>query len=50
MMEELATSGKKQMKFQSGGVAYDAKDAVIQGADDALNAIVARFEAMSIDS
>jgi len=48
MMEALETSGKKQMNFKSRDVTYDAKDALIQGANTAINAIAEMFEAMVI--
>lgn len=49
MVDELAASGKKTMKFQSGSTEYVAAEAVISNVDDSLRNIEAKFEAMSID-
>jgi len=48
MVDELAASGKKSMKFQSGSTEYVAQDSVIAGADDSLRNIESKFEAMSL--
>merc|ERR1711879_14794 len=47
MVGQLEASGKKSMKFKSGGVEYDAKDSVINGVDEAMRALGSKFEAMS---
>lgn len=51
MVDQLAASGKKQMKFKSGpdGVEYQAGDSVIHGVDEAIRFIEDKFEAMSLD-
>jgi len=46
MVDELAASGKKSMKFKSGSVEYDAKEAVIQGVDTSMRELEDKFEAM----
>jgi len=48
MVSQLAASGKKSMKFKSGGVEYDAKDSVINGVDEAMRALGSKFEAMQL--
>lgn len=48
MVDELAASGRKTMKFQSGDTEYTAADSVIANVDDALRNIEAKFEAMSL--
>lgn len=52
MAAQLAASGKKQMKFQSGpeGVAYDAKAEQIENVEKAINNLVGKFESMSLAS
>mmetsp|Transcript_56867 Transcript_56867/g.127806 ORF Transcript_56867/g.127806 Transcript_56867/m.127806 type:complete len:358 (+) Transcript_56867:79-1152(+) len=50
MIEDLQASGKKQMNFQSGGVKYEAKDEVIEGALGSLDALCARLGAVSLGS
>lgn len=51
MVDQLAASGKRQMKFKSGpdGVEYQAKDDVIHGVDDAMSKLSEKFEAMTVD-
>lgn len=46
MVDELAASGKKSIKFKTGGVEYDAKDTVVQGVAQAMSELEERFEAM----
>merc|ERR1712014_292136 len=48
MVSQLADSGKKSIKFKSGGVEYDAKDSVINGVDEAMRSLGAKLEAMSL--
>jgi len=48
MVDELAASGKKTMKFQSGSTEYTAADTVINNVDDSLRNIEAKFEAMCL--
>lgn len=48
MVDELAASGKKTMKFQSGSTEYTAAEAVIGSVDESLRNIEAKFEAMSL--
>jgi len=48
MVDELAASGKKSVKFKTGGVEYDAKDAVIHGVDESMRALEDKFEAMTL--
>lgn len=48
MVDELASSGKKTMKFKSGSTEYVAAESVIANVDDSLRNIEAKFEAMSL--
>merc|ERR1719183_2078919 len=48
IVDNLAASGKKTMKFQSGTVEYTAADSVITNVDASLRNISAKFEAMSL--
>lgn len=48
MVDNLAASGKKSMKFRSGGVEYETKEAVLHGVLDSIHTIEAKFEAMSL--
>jgi len=50
MVDQLAASGKKQMKFRSGpdGVEYSANGDVIHAVDDAVRFIEEKFEAMAL--
>merc|ERR1719414_1333519 len=50
MVEELASSGKKSMKFKSGGVEYEAKDSTIQNVDDSIQSLASKLEAMAIST
>jgi len=52
MAAQLAASGKKQMKFQSGpeGVEYDTKAEQIQNVEHAINVLVGKFESMALAS
>jgi len=50
MAAQLADSGKKQMKFTTGDVQYDTKAEQIQNVENALNALVGKFESMSLES
>jgi len=49
MVDQLAASGKKQMKFQSGSVEYQAKEDVIHSVDAAIRDLSDKFEAMTVD-
>jgi len=49
MVDQLAASGKKQMKFQSGSVEYQAKEDVILSVDEAIRDLGNKFEAMTVD-
>jgi len=46
MVDELAASGKKSIKFKSGKVEYTAADSVVSNVDESLRIIEAKFEAM----
>mmetsp|Transcript_124296 Transcript_124296/g.351877 ORF Transcript_124296/g.351877 Transcript_124296/m.351877 type:complete len:167 (+) Transcript_124296:1150-1650(+) len=46
MVEQLRASGKKQLKFKSGGVEYQAKEDVITEVDYALSCVQKKFDAM----
>jgi hypothetical protein len=48
IVDDLAASGKKTMKFNSGGTEYSAADSVIANVDNSLREIEAKFEAMSL--
>lgn len=48
MVDELERRKVKTLKFQSGSTSYSAAEAVISGADAQLQAISAKFEAMSL--
>jgi len=48
IVDELAATGKKTMKFQSGATEYVAAEAVIANVDGSLREIEAKFEAMSL--
>lgn len=46
MVDNLGT--KKTLKFKSGDVVYETKDAVLHGVNDAMKTIEDKFEAMSL--
>jgi len=48
MVDKLAASGKKTMKFKTGEVEYDAKETVIMGVDESMREIERKLEAMSL--
>jgi len=48
MVNRVASSGKKTMKFASGSVEYDAKGETIDTVLDSIKTIEDKFEAMSI--
>merc|ERR1719379_165017 len=48
MVDNLAASGKKTMKFTSGSVTYDTKEDGIHNVARAVQAIEEKMEAMSI--
>lgn len=50
MTEELAATGKKTLKFQSGGVEYTADTKTIEAASDQLAELSRKFEAMSLSA
>lgn len=50
IVDDLAASGKKTMKFNSGGTEYSAAESVIVNVDNSLREIEAKFETMCLES
>lgn len=48
MVDDLAASGKKSMKFKTGSVEYDTKADVIQGVDKSMLELMNKFEDMTL--
>mmetsp|Transcript_29172 Transcript_29172/g.54681 ORF Transcript_29172/g.54681 Transcript_29172/m.54681 type:complete len:353 (+) Transcript_29172:90-1148(+) len=49
MVNQLAESGKKTMKFQSGDIAYDTKAETVSNVMDGLKQLEEKFEAMALN-